>query len=133
MKSLGKIVYSPQSHLGINKNWVVLMGDDNISLYYRKLYEMEYPYLNGRFSSKLTRPIWGSHCSFIRNEFISDKLWGTDNNKIIEFDYFDGVKTNGTYFWLRVECPYLLNLRERLGLCRNPKLDLHLTIGILSQ
>ena len=134
MKSLGKLVYSPRSHLGLNDKWVVLMCDDEISRYYRELYAKEYPYLNGDGAKKLTRPVWGAHISFIRNEKnVNQKLWGLDANKIIEFEYEGGVLDNKEYYWLKVKCDYLCELREKYGLHREPRFGLHLTIGRTTQ
>lgn len=134
MKSIGKLVYSPRSHLGSNEKWAVLMCDDEISKYYRHLYSKEYPYLNSGKSIKLTRPVWGTHISIIRGERLSDpKLWRMDENKIIEFNYEGGVIDNGEYFWLKVSCPYLGDLREKMGLRREPKFGLHLTVGRTAQ
>ncbi len=53
-----------------------------------------------------------------------------DANKLIEFEYEPGVLDNGVYYWLKVKCPYLENLREYYGLSRQPKYGFHLTIGI---
>lgn len=127
MKSIGKLIYSPRSHLLNSDKWVILFCDDEISKYYRTLYIQEQPWKN-----KLNRPIWGAHISCIRGEYIPKayhNLWGLDNNKIVEFEYEPGVKDNGEYFWLTVHCPYLLDLREKYGLVREPKYGLHLTIG----
>jgi hypothetical protein len=129
VKSIGKIVYGPNSHLGSPKNWAILMCDEEIGRYYRHLYEMEYPYLNGKGSSKLIRSVWGVHCSFVRSEVVSSSLWKMNENKLVEFDYYPPVKTNGEYYWLNVKCSYLLNLRERYGLPREPRFGLHLSIG----
>lgn len=126
MKSVGKLVYSPNSHVGQNKNWSVLMADDEISKYYRSLFYREFPY-----KGRLLRPIWGAHLSVIRsNEKIPDKLWGKYANKIIEFEYEPGVLDNGAYFWLKASCPVLSDLRESFGLTREPKIGFHLTIGV---
>lgn len=129
MKSIGKIVYSPRSHLGINKRWAALMCDDEIGLYYRSLFTKEYPYLNGKIIGRLTRPIWGSHISFLRNEQPTNELWGLDNNKIVEFEYDGGVLDNNIYFWLKVKCPYLSELRIKYGLTPEPRFGFHLTVG----
>lgn len=130
MKSIGKLVYSPRTHLSSSEKWLVVMGDDEISKYYRHLYSKEYPYLNGGRSTKLTRPVWGTHISVIRGERLHDpKLWRIDENKIIEFEYHGGVIDNGEYYWLKVSCPYLGDLREKMGLPREPRFGFHLTIG----
>lgn len=130
MKSFGKLVYSPRTHLASSDQWLVVMGDDEISRYYRHLYSIEYPYLNGTRSTKLTRPVWGTHISVIRGERLPNpKLWRMDEGKIIEFEYEGGVIDNGEYYWLKVNCPYLGELREKLGLRREPRFGFHLTIG----
>jgi hypothetical protein len=128
MKSIGKLVYSPRTHLSSSDKWIVLMCDDEISKYYRHLYEKEYPYLNSGRGVKLTRPVWGAHISVVRNErlTVSNRI---DEGKIIEFEYEGGVIDNKEYYWLRVICPYLEDLREKMGLSRQPRYGFHLTIG----
>jgi hypothetical protein len=131
MKSIGKITYSPRSHLGSNDKWAAVLCDDEISKYYRHLFTKQYPYLNGERTGKIGRPIWGAHISFCRGfEKPNPKLWRADEGKLIEFEYEGGVLDNNTYYWLRVNCPALLDLREKLGLSRVPKFGLHMTIGI---
>lgn len=130
MKSIGKLVYSPRTHLASSERWLVLMCDDEISKYYRYLYAKENPYLNGVRSTKLARPVWGTHISIIRGEVIPNQhLWRLDENKIIEFEYYPGVQDNGEYYWLKVSCLYLEDLRFKYGLSKNPKYGFHLTIG----
>jgi len=133
MKSTGRLTYSPRTHLASSDRWLVVMGDDEISRYYRHLYTLQYPYLNGEKTGKLTRPVWGTHISVIRGERLpKQELWRLDEGKIIEFDYEGGVIDNGEYYWLKVSCPYLLDLREKYGLPREPRFGLHLTIGRVS-
>lgn len=129
-KSKGKLIYSPSSHVGTSEKWLVLMCDDEISKYYRKLYTYSHKFANGGYSLSLTRPIWGAHISLIRGEKLpNNHLWRLDENKIIEFEYEAGVQSNNEYYWLRVKCDYLLDLREKYGLKRNPQFGLHLTVG----
>lgn len=129
MKSIGKMVYSPRTHLSSSDKWLVIMCDDEISRYYRSLFYSETPWLG-----KLTRPVWGAHISVIRGERIPNyNLWRMDEHKIIEFEYEGGVQDNGEYYWLKVQCPYLLNLRENYGLSKEPKYGFHLTIGRTTQ
>ena len=129
VKSIGKLVYSPRTHLASSDRWLVLMVDDSISEYYRCLFYREFPYLG-----KLTRPVWGAHISIIRGERVPNyKLWKMDANKIVEFEYEPGVRDNGEYYWLNVKCNYLGDLREKYGLSRNPNFGLHLTIGRTTQ
>jgi hypothetical protein len=124
-KSVGKLVYSPRSHLGTTDKWLVLMCDDEISKYYRHLFYKEFPW-----KGKLTRPVWGTHISVIRGERIPNfHLWGLEKNAIVEFEYEPGVKDNGEYYWLKVKCDFILDLRQKYGLSRHPQFGLHLTIG----
>jgi hypothetical protein len=130
MKSIGKLIYEPSSHLGSTKNWLVLMCDDEIGKYYRHLFTLQYPYLNNNYNGKLARPVLGSHISVVRGEKIQNLyLCKKINNKIIEFEYDGEVKDNSEYFWLKVNCPFLNDLRINLGLSPIPKFGLHLTIG----
>lgn len=126
MKSYGKLIYSPRSHLGSNKDWVVLMCDDEISKYYRTLFSKEFPW-----KKKLNRPIWGAHVSVIRGESVPNKhLWGLNANQIIEFDYEPGVIDNDKFYWLKARCKTLSDLRIKYGLSKNPQFGFHLTLAI---
>lgn len=129
MKSTGKLVYTPRTHLKSSERWLVLMADDEISKYYRHLFYKEFPWMG-----KLTRPVWGTHVSVIRGERIPNyNLWELDKNKIIEFEYEPGVCDNGEYYWLKVKCQALLDLRGKYGLQPSPKFGFHLTIGRTTQ
>lgn len=129
MKSIGKLVYTPKTHLASSDRWLVLMCDDEISKYYRHMFYKEYPWLG-----KLGRPVWGTHISVIRGEAVpNDHLWRMDANKLIEFEYEPGVIDNGEYYWLKVRCDALLDIRSKYGLPRYPKFGLHLTIGRTTQ
>lgn len=125
MKSIGKLVYSPRTHLSSSERWLVMMCDDEISQYYRSLFYREYPW-----RGKLSRPVWGTHISIIRGEYVpKNELWGLDANKIVEFEYEGGVLDNKEYYWLKVKCPYLSALRVQYGLSPEPRFGFHLTIG----
>lgn len=129
MKSIGKLVYSPRTHLSSSDRWLVMMCDDEISKYYRTLFYAEYPWLG-----KLTRPVWGTHISVVRGERIPNyNLWGLDENKLIEFEYESGVLDNGEYYWLKVKCDRLKEIREQYGLNPYPNFGFHLTIGRTTQ
>lgn len=128
MKSKGKIIYSPATHLKSSEKWAILSCDDEISKYYRYLFYKEFPY-----KGKLTRPVWGAHITFLRGEIVDPKLWRLDSNKVIEFEYEGGVVDNGEYYWLKVNCPYLSDLREKYSLSRDPKFGFHLTVGRITK
>lgn len=129
IRSYGKILYSPRTHLSSSQNWAILSCDDEISKYYRALFHQEFFY-----KPKLTRPVWGAHVSFIRNEkVLNHQLWRLDENKIVEFEYEGGVKDNSEYYWLKVHCPYLSDLRIKYGLSPEPRFGFHLTVGRTTQ
>jgi hypothetical protein len=129
MKSYGKLVYSPKTHLASSERWLILSCDDEISRYYRHLFYRDYPWLG-----KLTRPVWGTHISIIRGEKIPNyQLWRLDENKLVDFEYEGGVKDNGEYYWLKVHCPYLADLRTKYGLTPEPRFGFHLTVGRTTQ
>lgn len=61
--------------------------------------------------------------------------WGKYDGQSVEFKYDSKIYTDhqwffrGQYFWLRVQCPLLRQLRAELGLKPELKWPLHLTIG----
>jgi hypothetical protein len=129
MKSIGKLVYSPRTHLASSERWLVMMCDDEISRYYRTMFYSEYPWMG-----KLGRPVWGTHISVIRGEYIpNNQLWGLDSNKLVEFEYDGGVIDNKEYYWMKVRCLYLSNLRVTYGLPPEPRFGFHLTVGRTTQ
>lgn len=124
-KSSGKLVYSPKTHLKSSERWLVLMVEDSLSAYYRTLYHREFFY-----RPKLMRPVWGSHISLIRGEIVPNPdIWGLGKDKTVQFEYEPGVKDNGEYYWLSVQCDELSAIRQAYGLNREPKFGFHLTIG----
>lgn len=129
MKSTGKLIYSPKTHLNNSKWWAILSCDEEFCKYYSYLYSKQYPYCNANYNGKIVRPIWGAHISFLRNEKPRNDLWEIDKNKLIDFEYIPGILDNKEHFWLNIKCDYLLNLRERYGLEREPKFGLHLTVA----
>ncbi|MDB4278602.1 hypothetical protein N9917_03235 [Deltaproteobacteria bacterium] len=77
-------------------------------------------------------PAWGPHISVCRGERIDKSkrsLWKSLRNRELEFTYDPDLRSNGEYFWHQVQCEELLDLREQLGLRREPKQRLHLTVG----
>jgi hypothetical protein len=76
-------------------------------------------------------PAWGPHISVVRGEMPRNKaLWGQYEGTQIRFRYDpNDVRRNDEYIWLPVECPALLDFREELGLRREPRQALHLTVA----
>lgn len=127
-RGVGRLHYSPQllGNAG-SKWWLVLWCDKEIVKYYRHLY-----FLFRHKVDKLTRPAWDSHITVIRDEEPPEDrqhLWRAHQDREVEFFYSSQVGTNGSYWWLPVFSPQLLELREDLGLSREPYYPLHLSFG----
>ncbi len=128
LSSKGILRYSPKL-IGVvgEKWWVVLDCSPELGAYYRRLYE----YSTNK-CRKLQTPGWKEHVSVVRNEVPADEfkpLWHRYEGKEVEFKYESIVRTNNIYYWLEVECDFLSDLREELGLDRIPEFDLHITVG----
>jgi len=128
--SEGVISYSPFL-CGKRKNkqnwWVVVECDPEIGKYYRKLY-----HISKLRSDKLMRPAWKEHITVVRNEepeSLFKSIWGRYEGKIVPFEYCLISQSDLLFTWLNIKCEFLLNIREELGLARNPIFPLHMTIG----
>lgn len=125
--SSGTIRYSPKL-LGEKYSdnwWIILDCDPEIGRLYRHLY-----YTSVFRTSKLVRPAWQEHITVVRNEkppLIN--LWEKHSGIEVEFRYNPVIQGDGRYFWLEIESSHLLDIREELGLPREPEYPLHLTIG----
>lgn len=124
--SIGKIRYSPKLAGNTSEKWwVVVDCQKDIGNYYRYLYS-HYFYK----CKTIQRPAWDEHISVVRNEEPPNKnLWNKYEGCEIQFTYQPNIETDGSYYWLPVECDFLLDLRVELGLSREPEFPLHLTIG----
>ena len=131
-KSVGRLRYSPTNNGksirrdgGTTKWWLVIDCDSNIGRYYRELYRMAH---HGVYT--IQRPAWDAHISIIANEKPPDeKLWRKYEGRYIEYEYLHKPDGNNLYVWLPVFCEQALDMREELGLKRNPYHPLHLTVG----
>ena len=123
--SVGRIRYSPK-RLGdyVSENWwLVVDCDPEIGRYYRHLF-----WLSTHKTYRPWRPKWREHISVCRNETPQNRsIWEAHAGKKVIFFYEPIPKTNGTYWWLDVQCELLLDIREELGLPRQPEYPLHLT------
>lgn len=125
IKSSGKLIYNPKTHLRNSDRWLILVVEEELGAYYRALYRREFFY-----RPKLVRPVWGTHISIVRGSHIPNlDIWGFNNNKIVNFEYEPGVKDNGEYYWLKVSCSELEAVRLAYGLSPHPQFGFHLTIG----
>ncbi|MGO1070654.1 hypothetical protein [Lysobacter sp. CA199] len=129
----GTLRYSPQlgkgGHTrrdgGSTQWWLIVDCDPELGRYLRHLY-----LLGHRRTRALQSPLWGPHISAIRGERpVAMDAWKRGDGATIEFAYQPQAHETDDYVWHRVRCEALLNLRETLGLPREPEPALHLTIG----
>ncbi|WP_257389090.1 hypothetical protein [Tahibacter caeni] len=133
MRSSGTLRYSPELRPGSHRRrdggstrwWLILDGDPELGRYLRHLH-----WIAQRRLRSLQAPLWGTHVSVIRGELPPHPgHWGDGEGERVDFTFDPlGRETNG-YVWFPVRCAAVLDLRERLGLPREPQPPLHLTVG----
>lgn len=127
MPSEGELRYSPKQlgqHYSPNW-WLVVDCDPSIGEYYRHLY-----HLARNRCVHLVRPAWKEHISVVRDEEPRDRdFWEIYTGHTVKFWYKPEPETDGSYYWLDVECPALSIIREELGLHPRPEYPFHITIG----
>lgn len=108
--------------------WVTLRCCNDLARYYRALIK-EKPQL-------MQLPMHGSHITVCNGRFEKPdrKAWGKCNGKWIKFYYTNIVKEDHRFWWLPVECKFLMRLRDDLGLQplkghRKLKRGLHITLA----
>jgi len=129
--STGTIRIEPKSKsidVAKSSNWMIIECDPEIARYYME----QFNFANRAKNVQLMKPSWGGHISLVRSEEPPNKeLWGQLEGRSVGFTYDPIVKDNGrNHFYLDVQCNEALDIREQLGLSRNPKYPLHMTIGV---
>ena len=111
-------------------NWAVIHVDSEIGRYYLTQFNRSRPMLNGQ----IMPPKWGPHISLIRGEPVNNQeLLQKADGSTISFSYSPEINWNGHHAFLNVDCPEGLELREQLGISREPVFPLHLTFGVEMQ
>lgn len=80
----------------------------------------------------IQRPAWGGHISLVRGEDppAGREPWDALEGLELDFDYDGTIETDGKHFWLPIFCETAGNIREYLGLPREPEYPFHLTFGV---
>lgn len=90
-------------------------------------------FLEKRFSLKLNKTLRGTHISFIADRYSDKEKWDMTakkyHGKSITFYYEIEPRSNVEHWWLRVHSPDAEDIREELGLPREPFHPFHLTLG----
>lgn len=154
-KAKARIIFDPKPLSGSSEKmfkpfWVIAVVDGqngkDFGDYYRYLLEKRFgmhvqssytdqgeTVIRTHMGLKLQLPAWGTHISIVRGEPVEKKVWESYkaqyNDKLVDFEYDISPRTSGVHWWLRIKCEEFLNLRELMGLKRNPQWSLHLTLG----
>lgn len=131
LKFRGILEFSPEDKTRKHKaqsSWkrvAIIKTDCDLDRYYAW-------FLKKRFNLELNKNLRKSHVTFINDKL--DKFIFNDASKIFngkEIDFFIELepRSNGEHWWLRVYCPDAENIRESMGLTRDPYFGLHLTLG----
>lgn len=112
--------------------WVVIQCPDSIADYYSF-------WVRKFTGKKVSTSYWNSHLTVVpakhEGDLTKNPLWGKHQGEIVEFKYYSQILTDhkwfflGTYFWLRVECSMVNQIRVELGLKPNLKWPIHLTVA----
>ena len=105
--------------------WLIVQCDRDLGRYLRHLCKLEAP-----GGVKISEPLWGAHVSIIQNETPPNlEHWNDREGREVTLEYEQAPQETDGYIFLPVNCPEALDYREQLGLPREPKWPLHLTIG----
>lgn len=130
-----KIIYDP-FRPGMKRKtdwWCIAIIDREITRYYRWWIQREL-HVKG-----LCQPSWDAHISVIRGEKPEPELmhlWKKYHNEVVTFRYkhhprqsgdTTGSNRPGFYWFVEVDCPKLIQIREELQ--RPTDWKLHITVG----
>jgi hypothetical protein len=112
---------------GTTEWWLILDCDPELGRLLRHLFAV------GVYRTRKAQPpLWGPHVSVVRGEEPADKShWKKHAGREVAVEYAPTIHLTDDYLWVPVRCEVLLDIREELGLPREPDPPLHLTIGNL--
>ena len=132
-ESTGRIIYDPhRGEMKANTSWwCVIDVDKEITRHARWWLQKEKHII-------LNQPSWDAHISVVRGEKPNKRFadaWKRRNGQRVKFRYEHGdVQISkdkdqpGYFYWIRVDCPVVDEIREELGLPASWKYH-HITIG----
>ncbi len=110
------------------KRVAIIKTNDDLDRYYAW-------FLSKRFNLEFNRNLRGSHITFISDRLdkdIFDEASKIFNGKEIDFHLDLEPRSSGQHWWLRAYCTDAENIRETMGLSRDPFFNLHLTLGLIN-
>ena len=113
-------------------DWIILECPNSVVNYYKFWVEKF-------LGKKISTSYHGTHVTVLAGKhekgLNKHPLWGKYEGKVVDFTYDSQLYTDndwfirGQYFWLRVQCPFLRDLRTELGLKPELRWPYHLTVG----
>ena len=107
--------------------WCVAKVDNEVCRYYRALFNK-----NRHISDQIQPQKEDGHITIVSKYdrcVDNNLLWGKYNNKFVDFELDLYPLDNGRDYWLRAYSYFAEDIREEMGLNREPYYPLHLTIG----
>lgn len=105
--------------------WLIIRFEREVGRYLRHLYQLMSP-----AQANISEPLWGPHVSIIQGEQPGNpQHWKDREGQPVEIEYAQDPRETDGYVYLPVFCEAALAYRELLGLPREPRWPLHLTIG----
>ncbi len=93
-------------------------------------------FIKKRFNLELNKPLRGTHVTII-SDIVDETIFAEAskffNGKEIDFYLETEPRTDSKHWWLRVYCQDAENIRESIGLSREPYFSFHLTIGYANE
>lgn len=124
--------YFAKGVIRYNDDWIIIECPKDIVNYYKFWVEK---FLGKKISTSLHKPhitvLAGKH----EKGFNKHRLWKRYEGLVVDFKYSSRIFTDhewffkGQYFWLRVKCPFVEQVRTELGLKPELRWPLHCTIG----
>jgi len=118
------MVYDPERPGAKHRSgpwWLVVNIDENISTYYR--------WWANKNGLPIVKMSWPAHITVLDGTVVPSNImcWKKYEGQIIEYEYNNDIRSVGPYYYVKVTCPFLFDVREELGL--KPYWPLHITIG----
>ncbi len=105
--------------------WLILRCERDLGSYLRRLYCSDSP-----AAGAIQEPLWGPHVSVVQDEMPPNMAhWRDREGAEVELEYTQDPQESNGYVYMPVRCEVALDYRELLGLPRQPRFPLHLTIG----